>query len=153
MADSIFGKDGVLYWSAALKTDYDDAGELDWVEQENVIDVTDNFGSTDVDSTTRGTAKRGWEASESILNSGEIKFNMKVLHGNTFVDAILSAAINKTKVALMDMSSASDVEGAFGLAANFAISFTHAKPVKGIQTIDITAKVSSFPEWVVSEGS
>lgn len=149
---SLFGKDAVLYYSTALKTGYADAGSKTWVEEDNVIDLTDNFASTDVDTTTRATAKRGWEASESVLSSGEIRWNMKALHGDAFVDAIFAAAINKTKVALMDMSAASTVAGAFGLAANFAISLTHAKPVKGIQTVDVTAKVSTYPEWLHTAG-
>jgi hypothetical protein len=150
---TLFGKDAVLYWSEDLKTSTDDADSLDWVEQDNIIDLTDNFSPTDVDTTTRATAKTGWEASETVTNSGEIRFGMQVKHGNAFVTAIFNAFINKTKMALMDMSAASDVEGAFGLAANFSVALTHGKPVKGVQVADVTLKISSFPEWIAGTSS
>lgn len=150
---TLFGKDAVLYWSEELKASTSDADSLEWVEQDNVIDLTDNFTPTDVDTTSRATAKTGWEASETVTNAGEIRFSIKVLHGDAFVTALFNAFINKTKMALMDMSAASDVDGAFGLAANFSIALTHAKPVKGVQIADITAKISSFPEWIAGTSS
>jgi hypothetical protein len=150
MSEALFGKDAVLYYSSTNLDADNDAGSVTWVEQDNVGDLTDNFTPTDVDITTRATAKLGWGASATVLNEGEIRFNMQARHGDDFVDAIFNAFINKTPVALMDMSAASTVEGSFGLAANFSISLTHAKPVKGIQTVDVTAKVRSFPEWVTN---
>ncbi len=149
----LFGKDAVLYYSSSLKTSDSDADSMSWDDEDNVADLTDNFTSTDVDITTRATAKLGWEASASVLKSGEIRWSMQAKHGDTFVDAILSAWLNSTPIALMDLSADQETEGAFGLAANFSISLTHAKPVKGVQILDVTAKIYDFPEWVVSEGS
>lgn len=145
---ALFGKDAVLYYSTVLKTANDDADSLTWTEETNVADLTDNFTPTEVDITTRATAQLGWEASATVLKAGEIRWTMQALHGDDFVDAIMSAFLNSTPIALMDLSGASTVDGAFGLAANFSISVTHAKPVKGIQTLDVTAKVYSYPEWV-----
>ena len=149
---SLFGKDAVLYYSTTLLDDSNTADTVTWVEQDNISDLTDNFSPTEVDITTRATAKLGWEASATVLKSGEIRFTMMALHGDDFVDAIFDAFLNSTPLALMDLSAANTVEGAFGLAANFSVSLSHAKPVKGVQTLDITLKVYSFPEWVVSEG-
>lgn len=147
----LFGKDAVLYYSATLKTTNSDAEGKSWTEEDNVIDLTDNFTPTEVDITTRATAKDGWEASATVLKAGEIRWNMQNAHGNTFVDALWDAFLNSTPIALMDLSAADDVDGAFGLAANFSISISLTKPVKGVQTMDVTAKVYSFPEWVVIE--
>jgi len=144
----LFGKDAVLYYSTALKTSSDDADGLTWTEQDNIADLTDNFTPTEVDITTRATAKLGWEASATVLKAGEIRWTMQALHGGTFVDAIMAAFLDSKPIALMDLSGDSGTEGAFGLAANFSIAVTHAKPVKGVQTLDVTAKVYSYPEWV-----
>lgn len=55
----LFGKDAVLYWSEALLDDSNTADSASWVEQDNVVDLTDNFTPTEVDITTRATAKLG----------------------------------------------------------------------------------------------
>lgn len=147
----LFGKDAVLYYSNTLKTSSADADGKSWLEQENVIDLTDTFTPTDVDVTTRATAKLGWEASATVLKAGEIRWNMQNLHGDTFVDALWDAFLNSEPIALMDLSAADDVEGAFGLAANFSVAISLAKPVKGIQTMDVTVKIFNYPEWVTVE--
>ena len=145
----LFGKDAVLYWSSTLLNGTSvTADTATWVEQENVADLTDTYTPTDVDITTRATAKTGWEATATILKAGDISFNMQVLHGDSFVDAIFTAFLNSTPIALMDLTAADTVDGAFGLAANFAVSLTQAKPVKGVQTVDVTLKVREYPEWV-----
>lgn len=150
---ALFGKDAVLYWSTVLLDDSNTADSATWVEQDNIGDLTDTFTPTDVDITTRATAKLGWEATATVLKAGEIRFNMQVKHSDTFVTAIIDAFLNSTPIALMDLTAASTVEGAFGLASNFSVSWSAGKPVKGVQTMDVTLKVYSFPEWVTSEGS
>lgn len=150
---ALFGKNAVLYYSSVLKASSSDADSLTWVEQDNVSDLTDNFTPTEVDITTRATAKLGWEATAVVLKAGEITFNMQALHGNTFVDALWSAFLDSTEIAIMDLTDDEAVDGAFGLAANFSVAITLNKPVKGAQTMDVTLKVSSFPEWVEVEAT
>lgn len=147
----LFGKDAVLYYSTTLKTSSADADSKTWVEQTNIADLTDNFTPTTVDITTRATAQLGWEATANVLKAGEIRWTMQALHGDAFVDAIMAAFLAGTPIALMDLSGADDDVGAFGLAANFSIAVTHAKPVKGIQTLEVTATVYNYPEWVEVE--
>lgn len=149
----LFGKDAVLYYSSTLKTTYSDADGKVWTEQDNVIDLTDTFTPTDVDTTTRATAKLGWESSATVLKAGEIRFNMQAKHNDPFVTAIINAFLESTPLALMDLSAADDVDGAFGLAANFSVSWSLGKLVKGVQTFDVTLKVYSYPEWVTVEES
>ena len=150
---SLFGKNAVLYYSEELLSAESEASDKDWEEQDNVVDLTDNFSPTEADVTTRATAKLGWEATAVVLKAGEITFNAIVKAGDEFVAALFDAFLNGTEICLMDLSASEDPPGAFGLAANFSVAITHAKPVKGVQTIDVTLKISSFPEWVTVEGS
>ena len=145
-----FGKDAVLYYSATALSDSNDAGTTSWTEYDNVRDVTGNYTAETVDVTTRATAKLGWGATASVLNNGEISFNMPqtaIGTSDTVFDAIRDAWLNKTEVALMALNGDESTVGAQGLAANFSVSMSQNQPIKDVQSWDVTCTVSSYPEW------
>lgn len=150
----LFGKDAVAYYSeTALDGDSNTADTVTWEEFDNLQDETDNFTSEEVDITTRATAKLGWSATATTIKNGEVTFTILMESGDTLVDALMAAFLASTPITMMFLSAAEDVAGAFGLAANWSVSMTFPRPVKGVQTADVTLKVQSFPEWVSVEST
>jgi hypothetical protein len=145
----IFGKDAKLYYGNALMTasNQSTAEGLSWTEIVNVVDLTDNFTPTEVDVTTRQTAAFGWEASAIVLNAGEITWGMLVEENDTAFDALINAFLTKTAISLLDMTGEKTDTDSIGLVGNFTIGMTFGKPVKGVQTAEVTAKLFTFPFW------
>lgn len=143
----LFGKDGVLYTSATV-LDGTNATTVPWVEYDNVRDVTGDFASTVVDTTTRASAKKGWESEEAILKKGTVSFNMpQKKEADATFDKIRDAWLNETTVPFLSCNQAEDVVGAQGFAANMAVQMTEGMPLKDLQTWDVTLTASSGQEW------
>lgn len=147
----LFGKDAKTYYSATLKTSTSDADGKTWIEATNVADESDNFTAEEVDITTRATAALGWSATATTIKNGEVTFTAMMDTGDALVAALMAAFLAATPIAMMFLTGADDEPGNFGLAANWSVSMTFPKPVKGVQTADVTLKVQSFPEWVETE--
>lgn len=145
---ALFGKNAKTYYSTALKTSSSDADGMTWVEVTNIQDLTDNFTSEEVDITTRATAALGWSATAQTIKNGEITFTVLMDSADVLVAALVAAWLASGEIAILDMTGDKDEAGTFGLAANFSVGLTFPKPVKGVQTADVTLKVSSYPEWV-----
>lgn len=157
----LLGKNAVIYYSNTLLTANDvvntasvdswfDANNV--TEFDNVVDLSDNFTPVTADATTRSTAKSGWEAEQTVLNSGQITFDMHALRGDTVTDAIIDAFLNQTLIAFADMdgtlsNTAGWVANTQGLVANFSVGATLSKPVKGIQTWSVTLTIAEYPFW------
>lgn len=144
----LFGKDAKTYYSVTLKTTTSDASGKTWIEVTNIRDLNDNFSAEEVDITTRATAASGWNATATTTKNGEITFGILMESDDAFVQALMAAFLASTPIAVLDMTGSKDEAGTFGLAANWSVSMTFAKEVKGVQTADVTLKVYSFPEWV-----
>jgi nitrogen fixation protein FixH len=144
----LFGKDAKTYYSADLLDATNTAADATWVEVTNIQDLTDNFTAEEEDITTRATAALGWAATAVTIKNGEITFTVLMEDDDVFVQALMDAFLNSTPIAVLDMTGSKDVDGTFGLAANFSVSMTFEKPVKGTQKANVTLKVYSFPEWV-----
>ena len=145
---ALFGKDAKTYYSTVAKATSSDASSLTWVEVTNIQDLTDNFTSEDIDITTRATAASGWNAVAKGPKNGEISFTILLDPDDTFAQALLAAWLDSTPITVLDMTGDKDEAGTFGLAANFSVGMTLSKPVKGVQTGDVTLAVYSYPEWV-----
>jgi hypothetical protein len=146
----LFGKDATSYYSTtALDGSTNTADTVTWGEVTNIQDENDNFTAEEVDITTRATAKLGWSATATTIKNGEVTFTVLMERGDTLVKALMTAFLNATPITMMfltgDKTSGTDN---FGLAANWSVSMTFPKPVKGVQTADVTLKVYSYPEWV-----
>jgi hypothetical protein len=144
----LFGKNAKTYWSTDPLDADNAAADLSWTEVTNIQDLTDNFTSEEVDTTTRATAALGWSSTVQTIKNGEITFTMLMENDDTFVQAMMDAFLTSGTITVLDMTGSKDADGTFGLAANFSVGMTFPKPVKGVQTADVTLKVQSFPEWV-----
>lgn len=148
----LFGKDAKSYYTAtALDGDTNTADSVSWTEVSNIQDESDNFTAEEVDITTRATAQLGWSATATTIKNGEVTFTVLMETGDTLVSALMDSFLNSTPITMMFLTGDKDEDGNFGLAANWATSMTFPKPVKGVQTADVTLKVYSFPEWVETE--
>jgi hypothetical protein len=132
--------------------------DLNWFEHCNVTDVDGNFTETKADATTRKTARLRWEAEAGITRAGEVTFSM--LNDNTDkMTKLILAAWNAGKTIpawdldydprLIDADAVTDGVVASGLVANFSIEVRMQKPVKGLQTMQVTLKVETNPLWIV----
>lgn len=143
-----FGKDAVTYYSATAKTTASDSSGLSWVEYDNVRDVTGNFEGETVDTTTRASAKLGWDSQETVLNSGEITFELlEKTAADTTLDALIDAFLNQTLVTFMFLNGPIATTGNRGLAANYSVKMSQGQPVKGVQTWNVTLRAAEFHEW------
>lgn len=150
----LLGKNAAAYLSdTALNGTSNTAETVTWTEQGNLTDETDNFTSEDIDITTRATAKSGWQAYASGPKSGEVTFTSMMEPGDSLADALMQAFLNSTPIAMLFLSGPIDSDGSFGLAANWTVSCRFPRPVKGVQTIEVTLKIYSHPEWCIVSGS
>lgn len=147
---ALFGKNAKTYYSEDPLDADNQAADLDFVEVTNIQDLTDNFTSEEVDITTRATAALGWTATAQTIKNGEITFTILQDADDVFVQALMAAFLASGTITVMDLTGDKDVAGNFGLAANFSVGMTFPKPVKGVQTADVTLKVQSYPEWVTT---
>ena len=151
MGAFLFGKDAVLYHSTTALDGANTATVVAaWSEYDNVVDLTGNFTATKVDTTTRATAKDGWEAEEAVLNKGEISFTLpQKSTTDTVFNAIKDAWLNKTLITMGALNDDDATSGAQGLIGNFSVEMTQSQPLKDRQTWDVTLTVSTEPEWYV----
>jgi hypothetical protein len=145
----IFGKDAKLFYGNTLMvaSNQATAEAINWGEIVNVVDLTDNFTPTEVEVTTRQTAALGWEASAIVLNAGEITWGMLVEEDDAAFDALINAFLTKSAISLLDMTGPHNTNTSIGLVGNFTIGMTFGKPVKGVQTAEVTAKLFTYPFW------
>lgn len=145
----LFGKDATTYLSDTLLDGASNtADSVTWDLVANIQDESDNFSAEEVDITTRATAALGWSAVATTIKNGEVTFTVLMEAADTLVTALMEAFLASTPVPMMFLTGDKDAAGNFGLAANWSVSMTFPKPVKGVQTADVTLKVFSFPEWV-----
>lgn len=147
----LLGKDAKTYWSSVLLNGTSvTASTATWVEVTNIGDETDNFSAEEVDTTTRETAQEGWGSSIFTVKTGEVTFTSLIEPGEAFAEALLDAFFNSTPVALLFLTGDKDDPDSLGIAANFSISITFNKAVKGVQTMDVTAKTRSKVENILN---
>ena len=121
-----------------------------WTEMDIVIDVNNNFASESVDTTTRGEAKVGFSSEVNTTKTGEITTSIRWAPGDNQFDKMVKAWRDTEEIAVLDLDQLYTVVGAQGLASNMTVSFNITKPVKDIQRVDVTFKISSFPDWIYS---
>lgn len=157
MANFRLGYEGVLYFGTGLIEKEFGAGgagdtfaDVAWNELDNVMDVDDTFESDKVDTTTRAEAKKGWASEINTTKKGTFKFTMRWKPGDAGFEMLRNAWLANSEVALLDLDGpfgAAENEGNQGFVGNFTVSFGIKRPVKGIQTVEVTASLSSLPDW------
>ncbi len=139
----LFGKDALTYYSDTPLDDSNGVEDLTWTLADNIQDESDNFSAEEVDITTRATAALGWSATATTIKNGEVTFGVLMSASDPLVSLLMSAFLDSQPVTMLFLSGS----GGFGLGANWSVSMQFPKPVKGVQTADVTLKVQSFPEW------
>lgn len=156
------GYTGVLYYATTnIDREIGGTGTVDaanavWNEIDNVTDVDDAFSSEKVDTTTRSEAKKGWASKINTTKNGTIKFQMRWKPSDAAFIKMRKAWITGGEISLLDMDGPignAIHAGNQGFVGNFTLEFTRKMPVKGIMMVDVTAELSSFPEWVEVNGS
>jgi hypothetical protein len=119
-----------------------------WAELVNIGDVELGGDPESVDTTTRETARTGFSAEIDVIEKGELTFPIQFDPADANFKKLLQAKVQKLEVALMDLSEQKNVVGAIGICGNFTINFGQKKPVKGVQVIEVRAKVIRYTDWV-----
>jgi hypothetical protein len=142
MADFVLGMNAKLYYSATAGTVLGSLTELS-----NVKDLTLNLTAGEADITTRGNS--GWRATAQTLKEAELTFQMVWKPGDAAFEAIRDAFLNNTTVELAVLDQARGTSGAQGPKASWSITnFTRTENLEEAIVADVTAKISSFDEWV-----
>ncbi len=130
MAEYFLGADAKLFYKTTGI-----AGGGDFVEAENVRDVTIDTGNSEIDVTTRGSGK----VKQVVQGLAEWTFEFQMIYDPSdaaFV-AIRDANQNRTKIGIRALHE----EDGTGPQADCVITkFKKGEPLDGVQMVDVTAK-------------
>jgi len=141
------GKKAKLYRSADPLTAEAGPEDLTWIEVPNVRDLTLNMEKAEADVTTR---EDDWETAAATLKSASLEFDMIWRPGDPGFEAIKDSFFNDTEVALMALDGPVETAGNQGLAANMNVfNFSKSEPLREAQSVSVSIKPSSYPEWHV----
>lgn len=147
----LLGKDAKTYYSDdLLDGDSTTVATATWVEVTNIGDETDNFTAEEVDTTTRETAEEGWGSTIFTVKQGEVTFTILMETGDVFTTKLLNAYFNSAAIALLFLTGDKDDADSIGVGGNWSVSMSFPKPVKGIQTADVTVRTRSKVETVLA---
>lgn len=141
MPDFKLGMNAKIFYGAA------DAALTAMVELTNVKDVTLNLETGEADVTTRANA--GWRATAATLRECSAEFQMVWKDTDAGFTAIKAAWLASTAIELAILTGAKSTSGSEGPKGNFTITnFSRSEPLEEAIVVDVTAKLSSFDEWV-----
>jgi len=113
---------------------------------DNVKDVSINMEAGEADITTR--ANSGWRATAPTIRECTVEFQMLWKPGDTVFEAIKTAFLASTTVALAVLDQLVSVSGAQGPLGDFSITnFSRNEALEDGITVDVTAKLAKFVEW------
>jgi TP901-1 family phage major tail protein len=116
-------------------------------EMSNVRDVTLNLEAGEADVTTR--ANQGWRATAPTLRECTAEFEMLWKPGDAGFDAIKTAFLTSSTIALAVLTGEKATSGTEGPRGDFSITnFSRSEPLEEGVTVSVTAKLATFAEWV-----
>lgn len=146
MADFILGMNAKAYYGSA------DAALSSLTELTNVKDVSLSLESGEADISTR--ANSGWRATAPTLKEATAEFEMVWKDGDAGFTAVKNAFLNNTTLSMAFLTGAkagSNSEGPYG---NWSITtFSRNESLEEAIVVSVTAKISSFTEWVSNGAS
>jgi predicted secreted protein len=146
MADFVLGKDCKLYAGAK------DAALASQSEVTIAREVTVNLSASLADVTTRGSA--GWRAQAAGLRELSLDFGMVFKPGDTQGELIRDAFLAGTEISMSALTGGATTAGSEGPRGNFTISgFTRGEALEDGVTVDVTATLTKYEEWVEVAGS
>jgi len=144
MAAYVMGMNAKLYYGAAAAA----LGAM--TELSNVKDLTVTLDAGEADITTR--ANSGWRATAATLREATVTWDMVWAStgvGATGFAAIKTAYLAGTTLELAVLDGSSIVAGNQGLKGAFSFtSFSESQPLEEGITVSVTAKLTTFSEWV-----
>lgn len=141
MPSFILGMNAKIYQGTAAAA----LGSL--TEMSNVRDVTLTLEAGEADITTR--ANSGWRATAPTLREATVEFEMVWDTSDAGFTAIKTAYLANSTLELAVLDQDKATSGAQGLKGSFAItSFSRSEPLEEALTVSVTAKLSTFDEWV-----
>jgi TP901-1 family phage major tail protein len=141
MADYVLGMNAKIYYGTAA------AALASLTELTNVKDVTLNLSAGEADVTTR--ANSGWKATAPTLRECTVDFEMVWKPSDTGFAAMKTAFLAGTTVELAVLDGSKSVSGSQGPKGAFGVTkFTRTEPLGEAMTVSISAKMTSFTEWV-----
>ena len=145
MADFLLGMNAKIYQGAAAA----DPSTLDpatLTEMGNVKDVTLSLEAGEADVTTR--ANSGWRATAPTLRECSCEFEMIWKPGDVGFEAIKTAFLSASTVALAVLTGAHTDSGAEGPVGNWSITnFSRSEALEEAVTVSVTAKLAAFGQW------
>ncbi len=139
-----------LGMEAKLYRNNGDFATPDWVEMQNVKDLTLNLEAGEADVTTRGNA--GWRATIATLKDGSIEFEMVWDTEDANFTAIKDAFFGNTTVEFAVMDGDVTTTGSQGLRAEMSITgFSRSEALEEAIMVSVTAKPTysaNPPEWM-----
>ena len=137
----VLGMNAGLYQGDAEATDPAAMSEVD-----NVRDVTLSMEAGEADITTRGN--NGWRATAPTLRECTVEFQMVWKPGDTVFEAIKTAFLRASPVALAMLDQKVGITGAQGPLGDFSITnFSRNEALEEAIVADVTAKLAVFVEW------
>jgi predicted secreted protein len=127
----------------------------DWVEVEEIKEVTLNVEKGEADVTTR--ANDGWRATLGTLKDGSVEFQLADDPDDASFQEIRDAFFNNTTIEFAVMDGDIDTAGSEGLRATFSVlKFTRPEPLEDGIFYGVTIKpapATNPPEWMEVEAS
>ena len=125
---------------------YDTIRDLDVGGSENTVDIT-----------TRDEARKGFTVEPVVSQTGQMNFQIRwqaseqadLSDADVNFVKLLKALRTQSSVALLELDQEKSSPGAQGFVGNFNVSFNWNKPVQGVVVVDVTARLVSFPDWVI----
>jgi len=116
-------------------------------EMSNVRDVTLTLEAGEADVTTRGNS--GWRATAATLREATCEFEMLWNPGDAGFEAVRTAFLASSQIALCPLTDDRDTADAEGPRGDWSITgFTRNEPLEEGITVNVTAKLARFDEWV-----
>ena len=116
-------------------------------EMGNVKDVTLNLEAGEADVTTR--ANQGWRATAPTLRECSAEFEMLWKPGDAGFDAVKTAFLTAGTLRLAVLTGDRAASGTEGPLGDFSITnFSRNEPLEEGVTVNVTAKLAVFAEWV-----
>lgn len=130
-----------------------------WFEMTKIGTSEGGASFSSVDTTTRESARTGFETELDTLKKGEIKWKAQLRtleddNDGRLLRALMYAGDNGDFLGILDLSSYIEFAvgtqgvGATGTVANWSLNYTETRDVKGVQEINFTAKLQEYSDRV-----
>ena len=121
-----------------------------WVEVDNVKDLTLALEKGEADATTR--ANNGWRATVGTLKDGSLEFEMVWDSSDANFTAVKDAYFNNANIEFAVMDGDITTSGSQGLRATMSIlNFSRNEPLEELVSVNVTIKptyADNAPEWL-----